>query len=157
MLKTRQVEISEDATKLQYEVCHNVGALSTSLTVDLAVTAYTYKPVAAVLTMEITQPTLETVRLKLADWCDRTAAALRYAERQEDTLLPDYGRQAFDLKALPKWLQAEFRRVVRQYQKVSYDERKTITDALVQDRHPLVLIPGAIDAARAPADRADDD
>lgn len=161
MMTLKKAVLNDEGADLTYSVVHNVGALPTTVDFDLlAKLSENWGNQAVTLSMTIgplTVADLDEGRLKLVTWCERMAAALRYCERKPNALLPHYVKADFELSKLPSWLQREFHRVADEYKAVPYDERSAITKQLVEEKHPLVLIPGAIDAARHPADAVDDD
>lgn len=161
MMTLTKADIRPDGTELTFNVKHNVGALPTTVDFDLVVKlGDNWGKQDVTLSMNIgplTAADLDEGRLKMATWCERMAAALRYCERKPNVLLPDYGRAAFELSKHPSWLQREFHRLTEEYKAVPYEDRSAITKLLVEEKHPLVLIPDAIDAARRLADATDDD
>lgn len=131
-----------DEVLLGFMVTHNVGTLRTTLTQELnvTVTPSTGRVCASLELKALQAISLEDARRTMALWCDRMAAALRYVERQPGEV-PRYTRALFDKDRLPKWLQAEFDRIVVLLRQGSIEHE--LFEELTLDGHPLAYVPDA--------------
>lgn len=150
MLELTRLALDErGAASLSYNLKHNVGYLDTILeqTLDLELNPRTGKVTGVLHVTELEANSVDAARDKLAGWCDRMAAALRGAARKEGDL-PLFERRAFTLTAQPLWLQEAFHRLVQlKLEAETEDDRFAIKQWL--DGHPMVLVPGLMDAVEA--------
>lgn len=150
MLELTRLALSERGeANLAYTVRHNVGRLRTTLeqTLELAVDSRTGKVTGALHLTELEADSIEAARERMAVWCDRMAAALRGAERRQGDL-PLYDRRSFVLSEQPRWLQDAFNHLLERKLAATTEEDEAAIEAWL-DGHPMVLIPGMLDAVEA--------
>ena len=149
-IKLDSTNAREPVLDMQFEVRHNVGTLSTTLSSALGVridcSAHIVK---AHLTMDnLEADSLENARARMAEWCDRTAAALRNVDRVAGDV-PLYERAEFSLEAQPAWLQREFAVLAERYELCAAPDatetRSEILADLKAQHHPIVHVYGAVE------------
>lgn len=135
---------------LTFSVSHNVGALPTTLecNLDMVVAPGTGKVKASLLLEDLEADSVEAAREKMALWCDRMAAALRGVERMPFEV-PLYERKEFNEESLAPWLKREFAVLSERFKQTldpsCPDERGDVVQELIEQRHPLIFIRGALD------------
>lgn len=135
---------------MKFDVRHNVGTLPTTLEHQMLVKVdpESSKVTASLVLDQLEAESLERARLKMAEWCDRMAAALRNVERQQAEV-PVYERQTFNLDEQPAWIQRECAVLIERYRLCATDgaieTRADILRDLKEQGHPLVYIYGAIE------------
>lgn len=149
MLKLKHVALTETGLASTYEVVHNVGLLPTTLTqdIELVVNPETGKVTGRMAIEDLSADSLEDAIEKMAEWCDRLAAGLRQP-RKVVCATPVFARVPFD----PDRLQACHREmydalVARLKTCNSLGEIREHTRELVESKHPLIYVSGAIDRA----------
>lgn len=156
MLQLKSLEFHDPHVRLTYCVRHNVGTLPTTLEQDLTlrVNAETGRVNGELMLSELQADSVDAARLKMAEWCERMAAALRSAVKMEGAELPFYTRAPFTPEALPPHLQQQFERVVWDCTAAGEEGIPELIRGLVAQKHPLVYIPDALACAEAQAYRA---
>lgn len=148
MLELKSCTSSAGKVQLVYNVNHNVDTLRTvleqplQLNVDLATGNVTGQ-----LTLEgLEVSSIDAAREKLAEWCDRMAAALRNSARTSGDL-PLFSRQMFEVGNQPVWVQQSFDQLVQMYATAKSDADYEAIKGFLTD-NPLKLIPDLIATAK---------
>lgn len=155
MLNLLDMKLVNETATLRYEVIHNVAALRTNLEfpLELNVNTRTGKVAGSLTLDELEAPTLNLAISKMATWCERMGAALRAVRRQPDCEFPLFERTRFELETAPAWQQVLYADVLENLRSRPDDEISGYYNELSAANHPLVLISGALDAARATVER----
>ena len=156
MLILKSIEFSEPYVAITYCVRHNTGALRTTLEQDmtLKVNTATGKVTGQLILADLETDSIENARFKLAEWCDRMAAALRAAVRKEGADLPVYERGEFEVNALPPHLKLLYQEAVTAFATEGEAEMGAVREKLIAEKNPLIYVPNALATAEAEACRA---
>ena len=136
---------------LKYKVVHNVSSLRTSLTLPLSLELNldTNKVKAALDISGIEADSVDEALDRLANWCDRSAEALRERARKPGIELPVFNRLSFDYETLTTWQKQLYDQVVADLEALPEDEEGEYIKRLHAEHHPLVFLRDALECARA--------
>lgn len=136
---------------LTYDAVHNVAGLRTTLTLPLTVrmNLTTNKVAAALDVSGVEADTLDAALDRLANWCDRSAEALRERARKPGIELPVFSRLSFDYETLTTWQKQLYDQVVADLEALPEDGEGEYIKRLHAERHPLVFLRDALECARA--------
>lgn len=150
MLELTRLSLGERGQfNVAYNVRHNVGRLRTTLEqpLELVVDTQTGKVSGAFHLTDLEVGSIDEAREKMAVWCDRMAAALRGAQRKVGEL-PLYERRPFKLDEQPLWLQEAYAQLLARKLAAQSEEDSEAIERWLES-HPMVLVPGMLDAVEA--------
>lgn len=145
MLNLKRMELTPKGIEVTYTVLHNVGHLPTTLDQDLelVINPDTGAVSGRMVMDNLQADSLDAAREKMAEWCDRMAAALRQPMRQR-CMVPVFERLPFDKGALPPRQRHQFDALVEELVAMgSWEAMNERLKALAEEKHPLVLVKDA--------------
>jgi len=136
---------------LKYEVVHNVSSLRTRLTLPLSLQLNldTNKVKAALDVSSVEADSVDEALDRLANWCDRSAEALRERARKPGIDLPVFTRLSFDYEKLTTWQKQLYDQVVADLGALPEDEEGEYIKRMHAEHHPIVFLRDALECARA--------
>ncbi|WP_126223360.1 hypothetical protein [Burkholderia ambifaria] len=141
----------DSVVTLKYEVVHNVSSLRTRLTLPLSLQLNldTNKVKAALDVSCVEADSVDEALDRLANWCDRSAEALRERARKPGIELPVFTRLAFDYETLTTWQKQLYDQVVADLGALPEDEEGDYIKRMHAEHHPIVFLRDALESARA--------
>lgn len=150
MLKFKRMATTDQGIALSYTVWHNVGLLPTTLDqpLDLVLDPQTGKLTGQLVLESLTADDIDQAREKLAEWCDRMAAALRQPMRKVSADLPIFERVPFEREQLSGYLLERYDALVAEWSTFASEaDIQAGVRAFAASKHPLVYVADAVTRA----------